>query len=386
MKIVFASLPAYGHLYPLMPLALACADAGHGVTVATGAPFVGHLPLQTLQAVPLDADIDGMVAEARRRHPEARDFDLVLGMFADVSAEAISDILLRELDQDRPDLVVYEAMNTGAGVAASVLGIPAVAFAISIMHMGYAGIHPATVGFQQRAWTERGLNPPHGAPLLGEALLDPSPPSLRPLSGAYNVPKIAIRSVAWTGESAGVPDWLLAPKARPRVYLTLGTVSFGAIEVLRRSIDDLAGLDLDLLVSVGPDGDPAALGDVPPHVRLERFIDQARVLPLVDVVVHHGGTGTVLGAFEAGVPQLILPQGADQFFNADALPRIGAAGAIHNDDQTPGAIRDAVEALLADGPERQMTRRIQVEIAAMPSPADVVGEVVRYASEAASRP
>ena len=104
------------------------------------------------------------------------------------------------------------------------------------------------------------------------------------------------------------------------------------------------------------------------------------------MVVHHGGTGTVLGAFEAGVPQLILPQGADQFFNADALPRIGAARAIHNDDQAPGTIRDAVEALLADGPERQMTRRIQAEIAAMPSPAEVVGELVRYASEAASRP
>ena len=42
-------------------------------------------------------------------------------MFADVSAEAISEILLRELDQDRPDLVIYEAMNTGSGVAASVL-------------------------------------------------------------------------------------------------------------------------------------------------------------------------------------------------------------------------------------------------------------------------
>jgi hypothetical protein len=49
-------------------------------------------------------------------------------------------------------------------------------------------------------------------------------------------------------------------------------------------------------------------------------------------------------------------------------------------------MRNAVEALLADGPERQMTRRIQAEIAAMPSPADVVDEIVRFASEAASRP
>ncbi len=107
---------------------------------------------------------------------------------------------------------------------------------------------------------------------------------------------------------------------------------------------------------------------------------------LVDVVVHHGGTGTVLGAFEAGVPQLILPQGADQFFNADALSRIGAVQAIHNKDQVPGTIRNAVEELLGAGPERQMTRRLQAEIAAMPGPADVVEKVIRYAGGAAPRP
>jgi UDP:flavonoid glycosyltransferase YjiC (YdhE family) len=129
-----------------------------------------------------------------------------------------------------------------------------VAFAISITHAGYAGIHPATVEFQQRAWTERGLTPPIGIPLLAQAMLDPSPPALRPLSSPYDVPKIPIRSVAWTGDSAAVPDWLLAPKKRPRAYVTLGTVSFGAVEVLRRAIDDLADLDLDLLVAVGPEG------------------------------------------------------------------------------------------------------------------------------------
>jgi len=39
MKIVFAALPAYGHVYPLVPLALACADAGHEVVFACGDPF-----------------------------------------------------------------------------------------------------------------------------------------------------------------------------------------------------------------------------------------------------------------------------------------------------------------------------------------------------------
>jgi UDP:flavonoid glycosyltransferase YjiC (YdhE family) len=43
VKIMFASLGAYGHLYPMMPLAIACADAGQEVVIATGKPFLERL-------------------------------------------------------------------------------------------------------------------------------------------------------------------------------------------------------------------------------------------------------------------------------------------------------------------------------------------------------
>jgi UDP:flavonoid glycosyltransferase YjiC (YdhE family) len=168
---------------------------------------------------------------------------------------------------------------------------------------------------------------------------------------------------------------LEAPKSRPRVYITLGTVSFGAVEVLSRAVDEIADLDVDLLVAVGPEGDPEALGNVPDHVHLERFVDQSRVLPLVDVVVHHGGTGSVLGALASGLPQLIMPQGADQFFNADFLLEAGAARRLRNEEQEPGAIRRAVSDLLSGGAEKRVAQQIQAEIAELPAPAEVVPEL-----------
>ena len=78
-------------------------------------------------------------------------------------------------------------------------------------------------------------------------------------------------------------------------------MSFGAVEVLNRVVNEIGSLDL------------------------EKFVDQARVLPLVDLIVSHGGTGSVLGALANGLPQLIMPQGADQFFNAQFLTEAGAA-------------------------------------------------------------
>jgi UDP:flavonoid glycosyltransferase YjiC (YdhE family) len=109
----------------------------------------------------------------------------------------------------------------------------------------------------------------------------------------------------------------------------------------------------------------------------ERFVAQSKVLPLVDLIVHHGGTGTVLSAFEVGLPQLILPQGADQFVNAATLSALGAARALSNDAQQPGAIRAAVQALLSgDAPERRVAARVRDEILALPAPADVVPTLV----------
>ena len=181
---------------------------------------------------------------------------------------------------------------------------------------------------------------------LAAALLDPVPPSMRDHASAGTIRSVPIRPVAFSESVGQVPDWLTAPGTRPRVYSTLGTVAFGAVEVLGRAVGEIAPLDVDLLVAVGPEGDPAALGAVADNVHVERFVAQADVLPLVDIVVHHGGTGTVLGAFAAGLPQLILPQGADQFHNARSLAGVGAGRALLNDEQLPGTIAQAVSEML----------------------------------------
>lgn len=378
MKILVAAIPAYGHLYPLMPLALACVDAGHDVTVACGPPFLDRLPLRTVRQM-ADLDVSAAFDEAQRRDPDAHGLDVVLRVFSDVASEAVAEVMLPLLDAERPDLLVYEAMDMGAGVAADVLGIPAVGYAISLVHGGYALMHPAAITYRRALWTDRGLPVPEDRVFLGQALLSPSPPSLLAAAGHLDVAKVAIRPVAYAESLGGIPGWLIAPRDRPRVYLTLGTVSFGAVEVLRRALDDLETLDVDVLVAVGPEGDPAALGEVGERVHVERFVDQRAVLQHVDAIVHHGGSGTALAATAAGLAQLLLPQGADHFFNVEVLSGQGSARGLLNADQHPGAIAEAVTALLADGPERAAARALAAEIAAMPAPADVVERVLAYA-------
>ena len=102
MKILFAAIPAYGHLYPLMPLALACAEAGHDVTVASGKPFLDRLPLPTIPQQPDALELDGVFAEAARRNPGLQGAELVVGVFADVTSEAVVEVLVPTLEERRP--------------------------------------------------------------------------------------------------------------------------------------------------------------------------------------------------------------------------------------------------------------------------------------------
>jgi UDP:flavonoid glycosyltransferase YjiC (YdhE family) len=378
VKIMFASLGAYGHLYPMMPLALACAAAGHETVIGIGPPFLGRLPLPTVTGYPPELELEWVVQETRRRHPDLHDREFSMAMFGDVAAENVGPTMIKQCEQMRPDLVVYEGMDTGAGVAASVLEIPAAAYAIALASFVYSSLHPSTVSYQRDQWLQRDRTPPEETNLLAAALINPAPPSLRQIDGIA-APTLPIRSMAYSETSATVPAWLSGPRARPRVYLTLGTVSFGAVDVLSRAISDIAPLGVDILVTVGPEGELAALGDLPDNVHVERFVAQSAVLPLVDLIVHHGGTGTVLAALEVGLPQLLLPQGADQFFNAQILTDAGAARALPNDAQQPGAIAEAVQALLGDSHERAAAARLKDEIAAMPSPTEAVSQLVELA-------
>ena len=153
--------------------------------------------------------------------------------------------------------------------------------------------------------------------------------------------------------------------------MTLGTV-YNGTRALQAAIEGLADLGARVLVTVGPDGDPTALGPVPDHVTVARWVNQADVLPHCAALVSHGGSGTFLGALGLGLPQLCLPQAADQFRNAAAAVSTGAGLALAPDAATPEAVRDAVRRILLEDGFRRAAAGLADAIRAMPGPAEVV--------------
>ena len=101
-------------------------------------------------------------------------------------------------------------------------------------------------------------------------------------------------------------------------------------------------------------------------------------MPLVDLVVHHGGSGTLLAALAHAVPQLLLPKGADQFNNTDLMTEAGLAPVLEPAKATPDAVAALAAATLAERPP--VLAAVRAEIAALPHPAEVVEPLLTAAA------
>ena len=218
----------------------------------------------------------------------------------------------------------------------------------------------------------RGVTDAGVGSLNGELYLDICPPGFQQPEIA-DVPNVQpLRPVAFDEADVALPDWLGDRPARPLVYVTMGTEFNKRLGVFRAILDGLAGEPCDVVVTVGPSGDPEALRPFADNIRVERFITQSSILRDAAVFVSHAGSGATLGALRAGLPMLAIPQGADQFLNADRIVSTGVGLRLMPDDVSTDAVRDSVRALLDDARYRDAARVHQASIESMPSPDEVV--------------
>jgi UDP:flavonoid glycosyltransferase YjiC (YdhE family) len=374
----------------MVPLARAFVDAGHTVLWATNETACPLITAAGLDVVPMGLDPEGVVDAHRRTRaamtgmrPEDKASYAFPNMFGEwATPHAVADLLPAARDW-QPDLMLHEVAELAAPLVGAILRVPVVTHsfggAVPSEFLVDAGNRLAGL------WAEHGLQiPPHAGAFSGGYVdICPSAVQTQPLD---HIPvRHALRPIAYAGERAGPPPALLQGEdPRPLVYLTLGTVQ-NKSPVLAAAVEGLAGLGARVLITVGHDGDPAALGPQPDHVCIARWVCQTDVLPLCTAVVSHGGSGTFLGALGHGLPQLCLPQAADQFRNGEGALKTGCGLVLHPDDVTAEAVTAAVERILRDETFGRAATGLASDIRDMPAPADVVSSLERDTTNATSR-
>lgn len=133
----------------------------------------------------------------------------------------------------------------------------------------------------------------------------------------------------------------------PLVLVAPSTAQDGGHRLLRAALEGLADLPVRVLATINRRVPEPPLGPLPPNARVVEWLSYARTMPRCDLVVCHGGHGTVVRALACGCAPVIAPAGGDMNENAARVDWAGAGIRLPGRFTTPRGVRLAVQRALA---------------------------------------
>ncbi|CAG2101754.1 unnamed protein product [Medioppia subpectinata] len=154
----------------------------------------------------------------------------------------------------------------------------------------------------------------------------------------------------------------LAAKPGKLVYFSLGSVCPVDVQNMRRLVAILAKSPHRFIVSMGPKHKEYTLAD---NMWGAESVPQLSILPLVDLVITHGGLNTVTESLYFGRPMIAMPVFTEQYDNAQRLHDKGFGLRLDAYKCSEEELLAAIETLLNDKAmtERlaEVSRRIQTD-------------------------
>ncbi len=166
---------------------------------------------------------------------------------------------------------------------------------------------------------------------------------------------------------------------RPLIYASMGTLQNGSEFIFRTIAEACAGLDAQLVISLGGGLDPARLGELAGDPLVVSFAPQLEILKRAALVITHAGLNTVLESLCEGVPLVAVPIGNDQPGVAARVKARGACVVVPLRRLNAARLRKAVIQVLRDPRYLEAARILQRAIQGMDGPgraADLIEQVL----------
>src|SRR5918993_2729182 len=378
MRVLFSTTAGAGHFGPMIPVAHACAAAGHAVAVAAPASFASHVADAGLAHLPfpdVPAEQMGAVFGRLPSLPREEANRLVIAeVFGRLDAQASLPTLTELVREWRPDVVVRDPCEFGSMVAAAGRGIPQVQVAI-----GMGQFLPTVAAWLDEPIRElermgglddvRGVERVLSTPTFTSVPADLDGADAADGDGRPRGSRVWRFRTEISAEGASLPaEW--GDATAPLVYVSFGSVagSVGHFDALYPAVlEVLTAQPVRVLMTTGSGFDPAQLDRLPANAWATQWWPQAAAMREAALVIGHGGFGTTMTALAAGVPQLGMPLfSSDQFVNAEQVDAVGVGlqllGGVDALPEVPALVRR----LLDEPSYAEAARRVAAEMAALP--------------------
>jgi UDP:flavonoid glycosyltransferase YjiC (YdhE family) len=338
LRILFATWDGSGNLPPELALARHLAMDGHDVR------FLAHESLR------LRIEAAGLRFLPHERLPNLylRDnfADSADPWWDEVFFSPVSgDDVAGALDREPADVVIVDCLLWGDAAASEARRVPTVIFVHSLYGRFVGEV--SGEGLLERVGTLNATRSRWGLPPVAEPRYawETSPCVLVASASVLDVtdlPPNVVHVGPLRDDGDDVSRPVSLPAGRPLVLISFSTSRTVTPRLTQRVLDVLAELPVHGLLTTGEHLDRATL-TVPTNVAVEVFVPHYLVMSQADVVVTHGGHGTVMAALSAGVPLLCLPLIADQPFVARRVQEIGAGVSL-----APPADAETIRGALLD--------------------------------------
>ncbi|WLQ36830.1 glycosyltransferase [Streptomyces castrisilvae] len=365
--IAMVGIPAVSHVLPSIEVIRELVARGHRVTYAndpvmaerieaTGATFVpydsglpvadNNWPDDPIAAMDLFLD-EGIRALPQLRAVYDRDpADLYLYDIGAYAARALAESQNRPLMQLSPTFVGWRSYEKD--VAAHLWALPGADDYRAKFTRWLAGCGATT--------TDMDVFP--GRPDHALALI---PRAMQPHADDVDTDTVTFVGPCFAGRG-DEQTWTRPAGAEKVLLISLGSAYTNRPGFYRHCLEaygDLPGWHV--VLQIGGHTDREELGAIPGNVEVHRWVPQLAILHQADAFITHAGMGGSSEGLYTGVPMIAVPQGVDQFMNADKLVELGVARRIDTDDATPEALREALAALVSDPEVARRSARLRDE-------------------------
>ncbi len=372
LRLLLGAFGDPGHAFPLIALGRVLVARGHSVALQTWSRWAD------------DVRAAGMAFEPAPEYHVFPTRERPLKPY-EAAARATADTrpLVASL---RPDAVVADILTLAPALAAELEGVPVATVIPHVDPRSAPGWPPYSLGARlPRSFVGRGLwrglsrvsdaGLEHGrrelnetrrrlglAPLahvhggISRALaLVASFPALEYPRAVAEPSTHVVGPLLWEPPFGGEVE--LPPGDAPLVLVAPSTSQDPSHRLLRAALRGLADAPVRVLATWNRRPPPEPL-DVPPNARVVEWVSYARTMPRCDVVVCHGGHGTVARALASGCVVVAVPAAGDMNENAARLDWAGVGVRVPRRLCAPGPVRLAVDRALAEPRLRANARAV----------------------------